>query len=50
MNPTLVAPAVGTTTLKIENPFDRWQNVAKHLGLLAVDGLSTYRIGKEAPF
>jgi len=39
MNPHVVAPAMRTTPLKLENPFDRWQYIANHLGLLAVDGL-----------
>jgi len=39
MNSAIIPPAVRTTTLKLENPFSRWQDVVDHLGLLAVDGV-----------
>jgi len=38
------------TSFKLQLPFDGWQDIANHLGLLAAMALSTYRIGKEAPF
>jgi hypothetical protein len=37
-------------TVKLHMIPDRWYSVANHLGLLAVDGFDTYRIGKEAFF
>jgi len=38
------------TSFKLRHPFDGWQDIANHLGLLAAMALSPYRIGKEAPF
>ena len=42
------SPALWTTTIKLHVIPDRWYLVVNHDSLLAIDGLDTYRIGKEA--
>jgi hypothetical protein len=50
VNPPVAATTVGTMTLKLQSPLDRWQNVVEHLASLPSMALTTYRIGKEAFF